>query len=229
MLLRDARGRRPYPELLPDLGLLASEALPGVTGDLADSRLLLDPPASVPSAVPDRGLGGKLETRCAPFGGKGNAPMLEVFLRVLPGVGREDAVWGELAAADFDTADAAATAVFRVGTAGDEYEVLAFGVGRLESVTDLDGNLDGVDIPRPVPAVLGRESSALSVDEALLVFDIGKAGNGPDGGAASGGRGKVEVIETAVDILSYAASREPDGYALPAETTSFTLPSLCFV
>lgn len=39
LLFRDVRARTPYPELLPDLGLLGSVL--GVTGDLADSLLLL--------------------------------------------------------------------------------------------------------------------------------------------------------------------------------------------
>lgn len=124
--------------------------------------------------------------------------MLEVFLTVFPGVGKDEAVAGDGlldAVADFGPATVG-TAVLSVGTAGVDCECFGLGVGKADSVTDLGGSFDGVEIPRPVA---GLASSAPSAD-AFLVFGIGRAGRGPLGGA-SGGRGKVEVIETDVDIL----------------------------
>ena len=60
---------------------------------LVESRLFPCPrvPLMSESEVEvDRGLGGRLDTLEAPFGGSGNAPILVVLRTVFPGVGMPD-------------------------------------------------------------------------------------------------------------------------------------------
>jgi len=84
----DTRGRRPYPELRGVFGRLFP---PSVLLCLADSRrelvgLCCAPLRSDVDSEVESGLGGRLETRGAPFGGSGKAPILET----LRNVGSED-------------------------------------------------------------------------------------------------------------------------------------------
>lgn len=135
----------------------------------------------------ESGLGGKL-VRGAPFGGRGNCPILVVFRRLFPGVGSPEGA-GE------------ASDVLRVGTKGVDCACIGLGSVYPCEVTDRAGNFE-VGVGRedgPVEDV-GLESGASGISgRALRVF--GKAGRGPDGGAAAGGlEGRYAVVVMVADI-----------------------------
>jgi hypothetical protein len=127
----------------------------------------------------ERGLGGRLDTR-GPFGGTGNAPMLEVLRR--EGVG-----WVVAGVGVFGVGMAVVVSVvLRVGTAGVERALEGFGVGRPdEMVTDRTGRLlAGVALtPEPAdPGLAGASSASDAWASDFRVFATGSAGSGPVGG-----------------------------------------------
>jgi hypothetical protein len=129
----------------------------------------------------ESGLGGRLLT-LETFGGAGKAPILVVFRRVLPGVGNAEV------GVDVPEVAVGSPVVFKVGTAGVECTFVGRGVGRPEVVTDLVGSLLTDDMDDAEDA--GRESASGSSGisgSGFLVFAIGRAGNGPEGGAEGGG------------------------------------------
>ena len=116
------------------------------------------------------------------FGGAGNAPILVVLRTVFPGAGSAgDSGVGEVEVV-LDT-----NAVLRVGTAGVDWVFTGLGVGKPEVVTDREsGLLAGAAIEDD--AEVGRESAESGTSgNGFLVFPIGSAGKGPDGGADGGG------------------------------------------
>jgi len=135
----------------------------------------------------DSGLGGRLGL---PFGGSGKPPILVVLRKVLLGVGRpEDNI------ADGGESAEVATIVLRVGTAGEDRDLLAFGVGRPDVVTDLVGTFGaGVEDD-------GSPTAGLS-GKGFLVLYTGSAGRGPFGGASGEveGRRVVVVVEAMVAV-----------------------------
>jgi hypothetical protein len=140
----------------------------------------------------ESGLGGRLETRELPFGGRGKEPILVVLRTVLPGVGMPDE--GVEPPGD-TTPECAAPTVLSVGTAGVDRDL---GVGSPEAVTDRVSDL-GV--------VAGREGSGSLASgmsgSGFLVFATGSAGSGPDGGASGevlGRRMPVDVMVVVVDV-----------------------------
>ncbi len=134
----------------------------------------------------ESGLGGKLGL---PFGGSGKPPILVVLRKVVLGAGRpEDNV------ADGGDSAEVATIVLRVGTAGEERDLLAFGVGRPDVVTDLVGifGVVVVEDESPTAGLSGR---------AFLVLYTGSAGRGPFGGASGEVEGRrVVVVEVMVAV-----------------------------
>ncbi len=127
----------------------------------------------------ESGLGGRLGL---PFGGSGKPPILVVLRRVLLGVGRpEDSV------ADGGESAEVATIVLRVGTAGDERDLLALGAGRPDVVTDLVRTFGvGVaDDESPTAGLSGK---------GFLVLYTGSAGKGPFGGASGEVDGRRAVV-----------------------------------
>jgi len=109
----DARGRSPYPELRGVFGLLAPTSM---LFCLAESRreltgLCTTPLRSEVDSEVESGLGGRLETRGAPLGGSGKAPMLET----LRNVGNDGCAGAGEAGERGD-----ANVVFNVGIAGVE-------------------------------------------------------------------------------------------------------------
>ena len=82
---------------------------------------------------------------------------------------------------------------------------MGLGVGKLEAVTErVSGLLPGVGIAEEEEP--GRDSGVSGMSgSAFLVFAIGSAGRGPDGGANGGGAregrcGMVEVMVAVADV-----------------------------
>ncbi len=130
----------------------------------------------------ESGLGGRLLFR-AILGGAGKAPMLVVFRTVLPGVGRAE-IGGDIAP---EPGIRLTPEVLSVGTAGVDCVLVGRGVGRPEDVTArVSGLPAGVAIDEAEDA--GRDSGSSGMSgSGFLVFVMGRAGNGPDGGAEGGG------------------------------------------
>lgn len=162
------------------------------------------PLTSVVEAEADSGLGGRLFTRV--FGGCGNAPILVVLRKVLPGVGRP--LGGEFEVAEFAPefpGTLAKAAVFSVGTAGVVFALMSLGVGRPDVVTDRLGvvapGVGMLDAAEP-----GRDTSSGISGKGLRIFEIGSAGNGPVGGGCGGredvlcGSAEAIVVVTDIDI-----------------------------
>ena len=85
-----------------------------------------------------------------------------------------------------------------VGTAG--VDCAFFAVGRPERVTDLEGSLEPSE-GRVDPDEPGRDSDASGMSgSGFLVFDMGNAGNGPDGGLSGGREGRWTVLVIVIDI-----------------------------
>ena len=190
----DTRVRRPYPELLAFAFLTPiSELLCFVESrfDLAATN----PLTSDVEVDAESGLGGKLFTRGLVFGGAGKAPILVVFRRVFPGVGRADAADVEIALP--------IEGLFSVGTAGVDWVFEGFGVGKPEVITDLEsGLLAGVAIEDDAETGLESGVSGIS-DNGFRVFPIGSAGRGPDGGAEGGGglcEGRCGIADVIVAV-----------------------------
>ena len=144
----------------------------------------------------DNGLGGRLFTLGGTFGGAGKAPILVVLRTLFPGVGSADdgaELKSALAVEDF----------LSVGTAGVDCVFVGLGVGNPVVVTDRESGLPaGVAIEEA--AEVGRESDVSGISgSGFLVFAIGNAGRGPDGGAPAGGGGlrcgKADVIVAVAD------------------------------
>lgn len=93
--------------------------------------------------------------------------------------------------------------MFRVGTAGVERALEAFGAGRPEVVTDLVSNFDdGVGIADE--AEVGLLSSSGISGNGFLVLTTGSAGRGPEGGASGEVDGRrspvVGAMVTVADV-----------------------------
>ena len=134
----------------------------------------------------ESGLGGRLLTRGLGFGGLEKAPILVVFRTALPGVGNaEEGVDVELELA-FKPA-----VVLRVGTAGVDCVFMGLGVGRPVDVRERVGVLlVGTEMSKDAePGGVSSGVSGMS-GSGFLVFVIGSAGSGPDGGAVNGGEGR---------------------------------------
>lgn len=145
--------------------------------------------------------------RGLPFGGNGNAPILVVLRKVLPGVGiAEDGGEGEAPVPS--PLVGVVSAVFSVGTAGVER---VFRVGRPEVVTDrIDGlgmgdDEAGVGLAGPW-LKLGRTSMAFGTSgRAFLVLDTGRAGSGAEGGESGEVEGRrMPVVEDIVRVADMA-------------------------
>lgn len=134
----------------------------------------------------DNGLGGRLEIRDVFFeGGRGNAPMLETFRRL----GKADGVCDKVGDRGGST-----RVVFTVGTAEADCDLLGFGVGKADVVTDRALGFEGVGKP---DGVLGRSSSASGMTGSL-VLETGNDGKGFEGGAIGGREGRYTVV---VDVM----------------------------
>ena len=143
----------------------------------------------------ESGLGGRLDTLGLPLGGSGKPPMLVVLRTLFPGVGKP-----EEGVADGGESAGVAMAVLRVGTAGDERDLLAFGVGSPEVVTDrvifgVGGTADE-DEPGLESIASGRSGSA------LRVLGMGSAGSGPLGGASGELEGRRRPVEAMVVVVA---------------------------
>lgn len=158
----------------------------------------------------DNGLGGRLVTLVAEFGGGGNAPMLVVLRTAFAGVGIVDDN------GDVDVVGAlfGAVVVLSVGTAGVECVFTGLGVGKPEVVTDRDNGLpEGAAIEDAAELGRDRDSGSSGISgKGFLVFAIGSAGKGAVGGAVGGGLifeglcgiAEVIVVVIATDIARYA-------------------------
>lgn len=145
----------------------------------------------------DSGLGGRLDTRGQPFGGRGKVPMLVVLRMVF---GRIEGTSGG--------------GLLRVGTEGVELALNGRSVGRPDGVTErlgialflgvVVGNCEGVDLRRDAAAT----SSRLLVDRRR-VLATGSAGRGPFGGGGRGLRDMVEVEVMVVEAIAPCGRRVP--------------------
>lgn len=176
----DPRARRPYPELRlltflsPVSALLCFEASRLGLGVARAAAV-----GSFDDVDAERGLGGRLVTRAAPFGGSGKDPILVVLRTVL---GMPVPIGG-----DGEGAGGCSFAL-SVGTAGVELALRGWrGVGRPERVTDREGMdvflaegggmFEAVEVRRD-----SAELEAMLSPDNLRVLATGKAGSGPVGG-----------------------------------------------
>lgn len=204
----DARARTPYPELLGALTFLMP--LSELRCFAAESRRwACEPLMSEREVEVDSGLGGRLETLELPLGGSGNAPILLVLRTDLPGGGSPEDVVDDGGEVPLPLPEVGCV-VLSVGTAGVERALVGFGVGSPEVVTDLCF----AGVGSPAPEEPGLDSSGIS-GSAFLVFEMGSAGNGPDGGASGdveGRRTPVEVMVAVTDAdITYCS--DPDSTA----------------
>jgi len=153
----------------------------------------------------ESGLGGKLGTLGLLFGGSGKAPMLVVLRIVLPGVGTP---YEGVPDRGDDGRSGVVMVVFKVGTAGVDRVFVGFGVGRPEVVTErVTGFEAGVSIA-------GEADVSGMPDDAFLVFGIGNAGKGRDGGASGEVEGRLIpiVVIVAVADADMASCSSPSAY-----------------
>ena len=169
----------------------------------------------------ERGLGGRLFTRGLLLGGAGKAPMLVVLRTLFPGVGNAEDCGADIEFA-FDI-----KVLLRVGTAGVDCVFTGFGVGKPVVVTDREsGLLAGVAIEDA--ADVGRESGVSGTSEsAFLVFPIGSAGKGPDGGADGGGglcEGRCGIADVIVAVADMDITLNPHSVVCCCCTSPLQVP-----
>jgi hypothetical protein len=189
-LVRDALGRRPYPELR-DFGffnplstlLCFDESLlllvvvcigGGSLGDVVDA---------------ESGLGGRLVTRTELLGGRGKEPMLVVLrtvfgMPVLPIVG---------------TGTSEEYGLLSVGIEGVEFVFVGRGVGTPVEVNERLGIEDFFGVVEGICDECREPPLARLSFEARRFLPTGRAGRGPVGGGR-GVRGRVEVTVEAIFV-----------------------------